>query len=162
MESVDGWTVGRCLEALERRELSSLELVDACIGRIEARNGAINAVVAKDYERARDAARAADDARASGTSLGALHGVPMTVKDSLQTAGLVTTSGSPTLRNFIPDEDAVVVERALNAGAIILGKTNLPIFAGDWQTYNEVYGTTNNPWDRTRTVGGSSGGVGCW
>ena len=82
----------------------------------------------------------------------------MTVKDSLQTVGLVTTSGSPTLRNFVPDEDAVVVERALNAGAIILGKTNLPIFAGDWQTYNEVHGITNNPWDRGRTVGGSSGG----
>lgn len=158
MERVDGWTAGRCLEALERRELSSVELVDACIARIEAQNGAINAIVAKDYERARDAARAADDARANGTSLGALHGLPMTVKDSLQTAGLVTTSGSPGLRNFVPDEDAVVVERALNAGAIILGKTNLPIFAGDWQSYNEVYGTTNNPWDLGRTVGGSSGG----
>jgi amidase len=133
-------------------------LVDACVARIEALNSGLNAVVATDFERAREAARAADDARANGRSLGPLHGVPMTVKDALQTAGLVTTSGAPELRDFVPTEDAVVVERALRAGAIVLGKTNLPIYAGDWQTYNEVYGVTNNPWDVTRTVGGSSGG----
>jgi len=154
-----GRSAGGCLEALGRREVSSVELVDSCIERIEARNGAVNAVVAKDYQRARDAARRADDARAGGSRLGPLHGLPITVKDSLQTAGLVTTSGSPSLRDFVPEEDAVAVERALSAGAIILGKTNLPLFAGDWQSYNEVYGTTNNPWDLGRTVGGSSGGA---
>lgn len=146
------------LALLGRGEVSSLELVDASIARIEADNDSLNAVVAKDYDRAREAARAADAARADGRDLGPLHGLPMTVKDSLETAGLVTTSGSPSLRDHVPEADAVAVERAVRAGAIILGKTNLPLFAGDWQTYNEVYGRTNNPWDRDRTVGGSSGG----
>jgi amidase len=152
------WSAAECLRALHARELSSLELVDACIARIERLNPEINAVVATDYERARESARAADDARSNGSALGPLHGLPMTVKDSLQTAGLVTTSGAPALRDFVPDEDAVAVERALSAGAVILGKTNLPMFAGDWQSYNDVYGRTNNPWDLSRTVGGSSGG----
>lgn len=152
------WSAQRCLAALRSREISSFELVEACIARVEERNPSLNAVVAKDYERARECARRSDDARLAGRDLGPLHGLPMTVKDALQTAGLVTTSGAPSLRDFVPDEDAVAVERALGAGAIILGKTNLPMFAGDWQTYNAVYGQTNNPWDRNRTVGGSSGG----
>ncbi|KPK54888.1 MAG: hypothetical protein AMJ63_01650 [Myxococcales bacterium SG8_38_1] len=152
------WSAGACLAALRGGELSSLELVEACIARIEALNPKLNAVVATDYERARERAHSADDARSKGRILGPLHGLPMTVKDSLQTAGLVTTSGAPALREFVPDEDAVVVERVLDAGAIVLGKTNLPIFAGDWQSYNDVYGRTNNPWDLGRTVGGSSGG----
>lgn len=152
------WSATDCLRALQRGEVSSAELVDASIARIEELNPTLNAVVAKDYARARERARMADDARAAGSELGPLHGLPMTVKDSLQTAGLVTTSGAPMLRDFVPEEDAVAVERALEAGAIILGKTNLPIFAGDWQSFNEVYGRTNNPWDLTRTVGGSSGG----
>jgi amidase len=155
---VSEWSARECLDALERREVSSVELVDACIMRIERLNPELNAVVATDFERAREAARASDDARAGGASLGPLHGVPMTIKDALQTAGLVTTSGAPELRDFVPREDAVAVDRVLRAGAIVLGKTNLPIYAGDWQTYNEVYGRTNNPWDVTRTVGGSSGG----
>jgi amidase len=140
-------------------EVSSLELVDASIARIEAKNDELNAVVAKDYERARQCARAADAARSNGKALGRLHGLPMTIKDSLETAGLVTTSGAPELRDHVPREDAVVVARTLEAGAVILGKTNLPIYAGDWQTYNAVYGRTNNPWDPSRTVGGSSGGA---
>ncbi|RZV52002.1 MAG: amidase [Deltaproteobacteria bacterium] len=148
-----------CLSALRKREVSSLELVDASIARIEALNPELNAVVATDYDRARDKARAADAARANGNALGALHGLPMTIKDSLETAGLVTTSGAPELRHHVPDEDAVAVHRALEAGAIVLGKTNLPIYAGDWQTYNAVYGRTNNPWGLARTVGGSSGGA---
>ncbi|NND28186.1 MAG: amidase [Myxococcales bacterium] len=148
-----------CLSALRKREVSSLELVDASIARIEALNPELNAVVATDYDRARDKARAADAARANGNALGALHGLPMTIKDSLETAGLVTTSGALELRHHVPDEDAVAVHRALEAGAIVLGKTNLPIYAGDWQTYNAVYGRTNNPWGLARTVGGSSGGA---
>jgi amidase len=148
-----------CLALLRNREISSLELVDACIARIEALNPALNAVVAKDYERARETARAADAARANGEELGVLHGLPITVKDSLETADLVTTSGAPALRNHVPKEDAVAVRRAVDAGAIVLGKTNLPMYAGDWQTFNAVYGRTNNPWDVTRTAGGSSGGA---
>jgi len=152
-------SASECLTLLRNRELSSLELVDSCIARIEALNPDINAVVAKDYERARETAQAADAARTKGEDLGVLHGLPMTIKDSLETAGLVTTSGAPELRDHVPKEDAVSVQRVVDAGAIILGKTNLPIYAGDWQTFNEVYGQTNNPWDVTRTVGGSSGGA---
>ena len=148
-----------CLVLLRGGKVSALELVDHCIGRIESLNPALNAVVAKDYERARENARTADAARSRGNDLGPLHGLPMTIKDSLETEGLVTTSGAPELRNHRPKEDAVAVRRAIDAGAIVLGKTNLPIYAGDWQTYNAVYGRTNNPWDVTRTVGGSSGGA---
>jgi len=151
-------SAGEWLGALRRGAVSSLELVDACIERIERYDPALNAVVAKDYERAREAARFADAARSNREALGPLHGLPMTIKDSLETAGLVTTSGSPSLRGYVPERDAVVVERLIAAGAIILGKTNLPLFAGDWQTYNDVYGRTNNPWALDRTVGGSSGG----
>jgi amidase len=151
-------SASECLALLRSGEVCSLELVDSCIARIEALNADVNAVVAKDYERARESARAADAARSKGEDLGALHGLPMTIKDSLETAGLVTTSGAPALRHHVPAKDAVAVRRALDAGAIILGKTNLPMYAGDWQTFNTVYGRTNNPWDVTRTAGGSSGG----
>lgn len=147
-----------CLALLRGGQISSVELVDSCIARIEALNPEINAVVAKDYERARESARAADAARAQGTDLGLLHGLPMTIKDSLETAGLVTTSGAPELRDHLPREDAVAVQRVIGAGAIVLGKTNLPTYASDWQTFNPLYGCTNNPWDPSRTVGGSSGG----
>lgn len=147
-----------CLALLRSGELSSLELVDSCIARIEALNPKLNAVVAKDYERARGSARVADAARSSGKELGALYGLPMTIKDSLETAGLVTTSGAPELRDHVPAENSVAVQRAVDAGAIVLGKTNLPLYAGDWQSFNTVYGCTNNPWDVTRTAGGSSGG----
>lgn len=153
------WTARQCLDALRERKISSLELVEACIVRIEALNPTLNAVVAKDYDRARERARAADQARATANPVPPLLGLPMTIKDSLETAGLVTTSGAPELRHHVPEEDAVVVHRAIDAGAIVLGKTNLPIYAGDWQTYNAVYGRTNNPWDTSRTVGGSSGGA---
>ena len=146
------------LALLRDGDVSSAELVDACIARIEAANPALNAVVAKDYDRARETAQLAAAARAKGETLGALHGLPMTIKDSLETAGLVTTSGAPELRDHVPQQDAVAVHRAIEAGAIVLGKTNLPIYAGDWQSYNPIYGRSNNPWDVTRTVGGSSGG----
>jgi amidase len=159
MDELSYRSASECLALLRNREVSSVELVDSCIARIEALNPTLNAVVAKDYKRARETARAADAARSNGEDLGALHGLPITVKDSLETAGLVTTSGAPALRHHVPEEDAVAVHRALEAGAIVLGKTNLPTYAGDWQTFNAVYGRTNNPWDVTRTVGGSSGGA---
>ena len=159
MDELSFRSASECLAALRTREVSSLELVDASISRIEALNPELNAVVATDYDRARDRARVADAASANGNTLGLLHGLPMTIKDSLETASLVTTSGAPELRHYVPDEDAVAVHRAIEAGAIVLGKTNLPIYAGDWQTYNAVYGRTNNPWDLARTVGGSSGGA---
>jgi len=143
---------------IRRREISSRETVDYFLTRVAALDKPINSVVTIDAERARTEADHADAALARGEVRGPLHGVPMTVKDSFQTAGMRTTSGAPELAGFIPDQDAWPVARLRAAGAIVFGKTNLPIYAGDLQSYNEVFGTTNNPYDRSRTPGGSSGG----
>ena len=139
------------------RAASALELCDAAIARIERLDGAINAVVVRDFERARAAARRCDDAVARGEP-GALLGVPMTVKESYDIAGLPTTWGLPHYRDFRPTTDAVLVQRLKAAGAVILGKTNVPPMLADWQSSNPVYGVTVNPRDPTRTPGGSSGG----
>jgi amidase len=144
--------------ALARREVSSRELLDHLLDRVARYNPALNAVVALDAERAYAAAGAADTATAQGGPTGPLHGLPMTVKDVWETEGLVTTAGAPELAHHVPTTDALAVGRLKDAGAIIFGKTNTPLYAGDFQTYNDVYGRTNNPWDPTRTVGGSSGG----
>src|SRR5271167_3790771 len=143
---------------IRRREISSREAVDYFLARVEALDKPINSVVTIDAERARREADAADAALARGEAAGPLHGVPMTIKDSFQTEGMRTTSGAPELATFIPTEDAWPVARLREAGAVIFGKTNLPIYAGDLQSYNEVFGTTNNPYDVSRTPGGSSGG----
>src|SRR5262249_56991556 len=116
------------------------------------------AVAVRDFERPRARARAADRALAKRDVWGALHGVPMTVKESYDVAGLPTTWGVPTYKNNIASTNAVVVDRLLGAGAVIFGKTNVPLFLSDWQSFNAIYGTTNNPWDLTRAPGGSSGG----
>ena len=143
--------------ALAAREASSLELTEAAIARIEALDGPINAICVKTYERARKAARAADERLAKGER-GPLLGVPMTIKESYNLTGTPTTWGFPNARDFKPEEDALAVVRVERAGAVILGKTNVPVGLGDWQSYNEIYGVTNNPFDLTRTPGGSSGG----
>jgi amidase len=143
---------------IRKREISSREAVDYFLARVEALDKRINSVVTIDHARARTEADAADAALARGEARGPLHGVPMTVKDSFQTAGMRTTSGAPELAEFVPKEDAWPVARLREAGAIIFGKTNLPIYAGDLQSYNDVFGTTNNPYDVARTPGGSSGG----
>jgi amidase len=118
----------------------------------------VNAVVTLDVERARAAADAADRSLAKGEALGPLHGLPMTVKDAFETAGLRTTCGVPELSQHVPSADAVAVARLRAAGAVIFGKTNTPTWTADMQTSNPIFGTTNNPWDTTRTPGGSSGG----
>jgi amidase len=146
--------------AIRDGEVSSTELLEAALDRVARLDGPINAVVRLDEARARAAAKAADDAVASGAELGPLHGVPITVKDSFQTKGLITTSGAPELADFVPTEDAAPVAKYRGAGAVIFAKTNLPIWAGDIQSYNSVYGTTSNPYDIERTPGGSSGGSG--
>ena len=151
------WTVRRLAQALAAREISAVELLDLAIRRIEALDGKINAVVVRDFERARAAAREADAALARGER-GPLTGIPMTVKEAFNVAGLPTTWGFPNAKDWRPPEDAVTVARLKRAGAIVIGKTNVPIRLADWQSYNEVYGTTNNPWDLSRTPGGSSGG----
>jgi amidase len=143
---------------IRNREVSSREALDYFLARIEALDKPINSVVTIDAARARIEADAADTALARKEVRGPLHGVPMTIKDSFQTAGMRTTSGAPELAAFIPKEDAWPVARLREAGAIVFGKTNLPIYAGDLQSYNEVFGTTNNPYDVSRTPGGSSGG----
>jgi amidase len=149
---------GELVEALASREISSRELVDGAIARIEALDPKINAVVVRDFNRARDAADAADAALARGERR-PLLGVPMTVKEHFNIAGLPTTWGFPKFKDWRPDFDALAVQRLKAAGAVILGKTNLPLNLSDWQSYSEVYGTTNNPWDLGRTPGGSSGGA---
>ncbi len=143
---------------IRRREISSLELTDHYISRIERLDNEINAVVVRDFERAREAARAADAALARGQLPGPLHGVPMTIKDSFNVAGLPTTWGVPEMKDNIADSDAVVTASFKRAGAHFLGKTNVPLNLADFQSYNDIYGTTGNPWDVGRTPGGSSGG----
>ena len=145
-------------DRIRQREISSREAVDYFLARVETLDKRINSVVTIDAERARTEADAADAALARGELRGRLHGVPMTIKDSFQTVGMRTTSGAPELASFIPTEDAWPVARLREAGAVIFGKTNLPIYAGDLQSYNKVFGTTNNPHDVSRTPGGSSGG----
>jgi len=139
-------------------EVSSVEVLDHLVERIKDLDGPINSVVQWDLARAGSAAIAADQAVANGDKVGPLHGVPMTIKDSFQTEGCITTSGSPDLADYMPTEDAWPVARLREAGAIPFAKTNLPLFADDIQSFNEVYGTTNNPHDLDRTPGGSSGG----
>jgi amidase len=143
--------------SLAAREVSSAELVDLAIARIEARDGKVNAVVVRDFDRAKVAAVKADKALARGEKR-PLLGVPMTVKESFNVAGLATTWGIPGTERIPVLEDAVAVARLKAAGAIILGKTNVPLMLADKQSYNSIYGTTNNPWDTGRTPGGSSGG----
>ncbi|WP_081635484.1 amidase [Nocardia sp. BMG111209] len=143
--------------ALRGGAVSSVELTEEAIARIERDDKAINAICVPDFDRARAAARDADAAYARGEDR-PLLGIPVTVKESYNVAGLPTTWGMPQYANHLPAEDALAVSRIKAAGAVILGKTNVPFMLQDWQSYNEIYGTTNNPWDHERTSGGSSGG----
>ena len=152
-------TATELTQAIRDRQISSRELLDELLIRSERLNQDLNAIVAFDVDRARTAAAAADEATARAEAKGPLHGLPMTVKDVWETEGMVTTSGAPELAHYVPTVDAVGVARLKQAGAIIFGKTNTPMYAGDWQTYNDVYGRSNNPWDLSRTPGGSSGGA---
>ncbi len=145
-------------EAIRRREISSRELLEHYLARVERLNPALNAVVTLDADGARRAADAADEALARGEVIGPLHGVPMTIKDTFETAGIRTTCGVEAW-DRIPERDADAVRRLRDAGAVIIGKTNAPRFASDWQTFNPIFGTTNNPWDTARSPGGSSGGA---
>jgi amidase len=145
---------------LRRRELSSRELTELLLARIDAANPALNAVVELRREAALREAGAADEATARGGEVGPLHGVPMTIKEAFNVAGLHTTWGNPAFREFVADADATVVRRLRQAGAIIVGKTNVAFMLGDYgQTANQLHGVTGNPWDSARTPGGSSGGA---
>jgi amidase len=146
------------LAALNSKDLSSAELVELYLSRITEHNAPLNAVITVDADGARRAAKQADAARSGGQSLGPLHGLPITVKDSYETAGMRTVCGRPDLADYVPTQDAEAVARLRRAGAIILGKTNMPTGNADVQASNPVFGKTNNPWDRSRTSGGSAGG----
>ncbi|MFC9691029.1 amidase [Kribbella sp. NPDC056951] len=150
-------TAEEMLAALRAGEVSSVELTEEAIARIERDDTAINAICVRDFEGARVAAREADRARARGEDR-ALLGIPVTVKECYNMVGLPTTWGLSEYREFVPTEDAVQVSRLKAAGAVVLGKTNVPLGLQDIQSFNEIYGTTSNPWDHDRTSGGSSGG----
>jgi amidase len=148
----------RLASLIRRKKIGCLELLEHYLDRVEKYNPAINAIVATDFEGGRKRARAADRALKQGKSWGPFHGVPMTVKESLNVAGVPTTWGLPVMKDRAINKNAVVVERWLNSGAVIFGKTNVPVMLADGQSFNPVYGRTNNPWDLGRTPGGSSGG----
>jgi amidase len=140
------------------KSISSVELLEHYVQRVERYNGDINAVIVTQLDRARSRAADADAALARGESWGPLHGVPMTVKESYDIEGLPTTHGYPAHKDNMATQDAVACQRLQQAGAVIFGKTNVPIALADFQSYNDIYGTTNNPHNVTRTPGGSSGG----
>ena len=153
------WTTTEQVAAIQRSDLGSVELLDAQLARVERLDPQVNAVCTFAVDAARERAVAADEATAKGESWGPLHGVTVTIKDAIATAGIRSTGGSPAMLDHIPHDDAHVVATIKNAGAIVFGKTNVPLWSGDLQTFNEMFGTTNNPWDVTRVPGGSSGGA---
>jgi amidase len=159
MDDVATWSALRLAGAIRSREISSRELLKLYLDRIHRLNIDVNAVVTLDEERASAAAGEADAATARGDSIGPLHGLPVTIKDAIETAGLRSTGGAEALSQHVPTADAPAVAQLKAAGAIVFGKTNLPEWSRDVQTYNDLFGTTNNPWDPTLVPGGSSGGA---
>src|SRR4051812_30633917 len=149
----------RQAEAIRAHDVSSRELLELYLDRVERLNPAINAAVTLDAERARAAADAADDALARGDDVGPLHGLPVTIKDAIETEGIRSTGGAVELTDHVPAHDAPAVARLKAAGAIVFGKTNAPRWSGDVETFNEIFGGTNNPWELGHTTGGSSGGA---
>ncbi|MEZ4522117.1 MAG: amidase family protein [Thermomicrobiales bacterium] len=145
-------------DAIRDRQVSAVELLDAHLARIEQHNPTLNAIVTLDMDRARKRAKEADEAQAQGEFWGLLHGVPVTIKDAIATEGIRTTGGFEPLAEYVPAEDAPVVARLKAAGAIVVGKTNLPVLSRDFQCENPIFGRSNNPWDLERTPGGSTGG----
>lgn len=143
---------------IKRKEIGCVELLTDYLDRVDRFNADLNAIVVDIRDEALARARAADAALAAGRCWGPLHGVPMTVKESYDVAGTPTTWGVPELRDSIAEKDALAITRLKDAGAIIFGKTNVPFMLSDFQSYNDIYGTTNNPWDLDRAPGGSSGG----
>jgi len=140
------------------RDISARELLELVVARHEVVGAVLNAVVVERVDAARELARAADEAVVAGAELGAFHGVPVTVKEVIDWVGTPSTWGDPRHANYMPHRNAAVLDRLFASGAVVWGKTNVPLGLGDWQTHNEIYGRTNNPFDPTRTAGGSSGG----
>src|SRR3954470_10631603 len=154
-------TAREMVAAIRSREISARELLDLHLARIAERNPQLNAIVSLDEERAIAAAAAADEATSRGDDLGPLHGLPFAFKDTHDVGGWRTTYGSPLFADHVPEADELVVARVRAAGAVTIGKTNVPEFAAGSHTFNTVFGTTLNPVDPTRSAGGSSGGAAC-
>lgn len=152
-------TATELARGIRAKEISATEVMEAHLARIEAVNPRVNAIVTFLPERAMEGARAADEALAKGGPIGPLHGLPVAHKDLALTKGIRTTFGSPIFSDFVPQTDALIVERLKGAGAVTVGKTNTPEFGAGSQTFNEVFGETLNPYDATKTCGGSSGGA---
>ncbi len=144
---------------IRHKGMSALELLEFYLQRVEQYNPRLNAIIFLQGEKACQRAEAADAALARGEVWGPLHGVPMTIKECFDWVGSPSTWGNPAYQHNYPQRDAVAVERLQTAGAIVFGKTNVPLMLVDWQSFNDIYGTTNNPWDLTRVPGGSSGGA---
>lgn len=155
------WTARGQAEAVRRRDISARELLDLHLARIAERNPQLNAIVSLDEDRARAGAAAADEHLAHGLPTGPLHGLPFAFKDTHAVAGWRTTYGSPLFADHVPESDDLIVERIRRAGAVVIGKTNVPEFAAGSHTFNTIFGTTRNPIDPTRSAGGSSGGAAC-
>ncbi len=153
------WSATEQARAIAERRLGSEELLDLFLDRIEHVDPQVGAVCTLDVHRARLACRVADDAVVAGDDLGPLHGLPITVKDAICTEGIRSTGGATELADHVPEHDAPAVAALKAAGAVVFGKTNLPEWSGDWQSFNDLFGTTNNPWALDRTPGGSSGGA---
>jgi amidase len=145
--------------AIRDRKISAVEALDAHLVQIDAHDEAVNAVVMLDREGARDRAKKADAAQARGETLGSLHGVPFTLKDTHETSGMRTTAGFPPFAGYVAREDSPAVARLKAAGGVLMAKTNVPTMLSDWQSNNPLFGRTNNPWNLARTAGGSSGGA---
>jgi amidase len=153
-------TAKQLAAAVAKKKIGCVELLELYQKRVEVHNPELNAVIATDFEGARKRAKAADKAVKAGKKLGPLHGVPMTIKESYDVTGFATTWGDPAFKDSVAKQNSLVAQRMVNAGVTLFGKTNVPLNLADWQSYNDVYGSTNNPWDHTRTPGGSSGGSG--
>src|SRR5258705_4374400 len=151
-------TMSAAADAVRLKQISARELVDVIYQRIDRHNPALNAIVWQDRERAMARAKQADEALARGNIAGPLHGVPVTIKEAFAYQGSANSWGVPALKDAVSPRSAVAVERLEAAGAIMIGKTNVPVMLGDWQSFNPIHGVTNNPWDVTRTPGGSTGG----
>ena len=143
---------------LRARKVSASGLLEQCLDQYAKHNDALNAVIVTDIDRAKKAAAASDRRLKKGKPIGPFDGVPMTAKESFDWTGTPSTWGDPRFRDNIASADAVAITRLTDAGAVIYGKTNVPLMLADWQSFNDIYGTTNNPWDVTRVPGGSSGG----
>jgi amidase len=151
-------TAAETADAVRKKRISARELMEITLRRIDLHNPTLNAIVWQDREQAIARARLADETLTQGNTVGVFHGVPVTIKESFAYRGSPNSWGLPSLKGANSPRTAVAVDRLESAGAIVVGKTNVPVVLGDWQSYNPIYGTSNNPWDLSRTPGGSTGG----